>query len=79
MDGALGEEAWKAAPVFDAFIQSYPQEGAAPSERTELRVLHDDRLLYIGIQCLDSQPSLIQDNLGRRDELPASDLGEGGD
>ena len=35
MDGALGEEAWKAAPVFDAFIQSYPQEGAAPSERTE--------------------------------------------
>ena len=74
MDGALGEEAWKAAPVFDAFIQSYPQEGAAPSERTELRVLHDDRFLYIGIQCLDSQPSLIQDNLGRRDELPASDL-----
>src|ERR1044071_3680294 len=67
VDGALREEAWNAAPVFDAFIQSYPNEGEAPSERTELRVLYDDRHLYIGIQCLDSQPSLIQDNLGRRD------------
>jgi hypothetical protein len=73
LDGALEEPAWGDAPVFDAFVQLFPDEGAAPGERTELRVLHDDRNLYVGIVCYDGEPGAIGRALGRRDSPPASD------
>src|SRR5919106_629879 len=45
-----------------------------PTERTELRVLYDDRFLYVGVQAFDRHPELIVRSLGRRDNPPASDL-----
>ncbi len=72
MDGRLDEPAWKDAPVFDSFVQTFPVEGAVPSERTEMRVLYDDHTLYIGFFCHDAQPALINRQLGRRDHPPSS-------
>ncbi|WPB76981.1 DUF5916 domain-containing protein [Archangium violaceum] len=74
VDGRLDEEAWRQAPVFDRFHQSFPEPGAAPSERTEVRVLYDDGNLYVGVRCFDGQPAAIRAPLGRRDELPMSDV-----
>ncbi|HYX93209.1 MAG TPA: DUF5916 domain-containing protein, partial [Myxococcaceae bacterium] len=74
IDGRLDDEIWSRAPLFDAFVQSFPDEGGAPSERTELRVLYDDRRLYVGVRALDRQPDLIVRQLGRRDNPPESDL-----
>ena len=73
MDGKLSEPQWLTAPVFDKFVQEFPEEGARPSERTEVRVLYDDDNLYVGIICYDSQPGQILRQLGRRDHIPASD------
>ncbi len=73
IDGKLDEPQWLTAPVFDQFVQSFPDEGAPPSERTEVRVLYDDDDLYVGIICYDSQPERILRQLGRRDHIPASD------
>lgn len=73
-DGKLDEPAWAAAPVFSAFTQSFPVPGSAPSEKTEVRVLYDDRNLYVGITAFDSQPESINRGLGRRDAIPASDV-----
>lgn len=73
IDGKLSEPEWLAAPVFDQFVQSFPDEGERPSEPTELRVLYDDDNLYVGIICFDSQPEKISRLLGRRDRMPASD------
>ncbi|HEX8112767.1 MAG TPA: DUF5916 domain-containing protein, partial [Kofleriaceae bacterium] len=67
VDGKLDEPAWQAAPVFDAFVQSYPKAGASPSERTELRILYDTDHLYVGVIAHDSHPELIDRRLGRRD------------
>src|SRR5439155_178122 len=61
---------------FDGFVQIFPNEGAAPSETTELRVLYDDRYLYVGILCRDSQPERIARPLGTRDAPPPSDFVE---
>src|SRR5712664_1103776 len=47
--GKLDEPQWLTAPVFDKFAQSFPNEGAPPSERTEVRVLYDDDNLYVRI------------------------------
>ena len=73
IDGKLNEPQWLSAPVFDDFVQSFPDEGARPSERTEVRVLYDDDNLYVGIICYDSRPGQILRQLGRRDNIPASD------
>ncbi|EPX61470.1 hypothetical protein D187_001253 [Cystobacter fuscus DSM 2262] len=67
VDGRLDEDAWARAPVFDGFVQRFPDAGKAPSERTELRILHDDRNVYIAVTCHDSEPALINRSLGRRD------------
>jgi hypothetical protein len=67
VDGKLSEDAWRQAPAFDAFVQRFPEAGKAPSERTEVRVLHDDRNVYVAVTSYDSEPALINRNLGRRD------------
>jgi hypothetical protein len=73
IDGNLEDPAWAQAPVFDGFVQLFPQEGGAPSERTELRVLYDDSYVYFGFRCHATNPQDIVRGLGRRDSPPASD------
>jgi hypothetical protein len=67
LDGHLNEEAWqRAVPVTD-FIQKEPIEGAAPTERMDVRFLYDDKALYVGARMHSVEPSAIQAPLGRRD------------
>lgn len=73
IDGRLEEPAWDAAPSHDGFVQLFPDEGRPPSERTEVRVLYDDRNLYVGVHAHDSRPAEIRRPLGRRDVIPFSD------
>jgi len=68
VDGRLDETAWTGAVVFDQFVQRDPQEGEAPSERTELRIVYDDDALYVGARLYDREPALIGRRLSRRDE-----------
>ena len=77
VDGRLDEGTWAKAPVFDGFVQRFPDSGKAPTERTELRVLYDDRNVYFGITCHDSQPASSTGNLGRRDSDLLLGPGEG--
>jgi len=74
IDGKLDEEAWAKAPVFDAFVQRFPQAGTPPSERTELRVLYDSERVYFAIIARDSRPALIDRRMGRRDSSFPTDL-----
>lgn len=66
IDGRLDEPAWDRAPVADGFTQTRPRPGAAPSQRTEVRVLYDDANLYVGIRLFDDRPDLISAPLARR-------------
>jgi hypothetical protein len=67
LDGRLDDAAWAAAPASDAFTQSYPDAGAAPTQRTEARVLYDAENLYVGVRMYDSAPDSIAAPLARRD------------
>jgi len=53
IDGLLDESAWSLAPPATDFLQQEPTEGASASERTEVRVLFDDRNIYFGIRAFD--------------------------
>lgn len=53
IDGLLDESSWSLAQPATDFLQQEPSEGAPASERTEVRVLFDDRNIYFGIRAFD--------------------------
>ncbi len=70
VDGRLDESAWAAAPPLTGFRQQQPDQGAAPSQRTEVRILHDATTLYVGARMFDTAgPKGVRALLARRDQL----------
>ena len=58
-DGLLNEPAWSLAQPATEFLQQQPTEGAPASERTEVRVLFDNKNIYFGIRAFDSDAKHI--------------------
>jgi hypothetical protein len=67
IDGVLDDDVWKKAALVEEFTQQEPREGAAASERTEVRVLYDGKTLHIAVHAFDVQPSGIVATEMRRD------------
>src|SRR6267142_3299424 len=59
IDGRLDETSWSQADPANDFLQEQPNEGEPASEKTEVRVLFDDKNLYIGIHAFDTDPAQI--------------------
>jgi uncharacterized protein DUF5916 len=73
IDGLLDDEQWRGVPPDTTFTQFDPDEGAAPTERTSVRLVYDDHALYAGIVCYDSAPDAIVEQLTRRDRTGQAD------
>jgi hypothetical protein len=54
VDGLLDEAAWGEAEPISDFIQSQPDVGQPPTEPTVVRILYDERGLYVGAICYES-------------------------
>ncbi len=67
LDGSLAHPAWQRAPAHEAFTAKAPVFGAEPPERTRVRVLFDERALYVGVEALDGRPQAIRDDRVRYD------------
>ena len=67
LDGRLDEGSWAAAPVATGFVQNDPREGDPATFDTEVRLLYDDRALYIGVFAKDPSPGEIIVNELRKD------------
>ena len=67
LDGVLTDEVWKQALPLTHFTQREPAEGKSATERTEVRIVYNDKSLYIGVWCFDSEPEKIIANELRRD------------
>jgi len=65
IDGRPDETAWLAAPVISEFTQIEPDDGAPPTQRTEVRILFDDDNLYVAAWLYDT--GRLSTRLGRRD------------
>src|SRR2546426_5996090 len=59
IDGTLDEAAWSLVQPATEFLQQQPTEGAPASERTEVRVLFDNKNIYFGIRAFDSDAKHI--------------------
>lgn len=78
VDGHLDEVDWVAAPVATDFVQEWPERGNPAHQRTEVRVLYDDRFVYIGARMhhdpvLDGGKTKVVRRLHRRDQDSQSD------
>ena len=67
LDGLVTESLWKTIEPATNFIQRNPDEGHPATEETEIRIGYDDKNLYFGIICFDSQPENIVITQNRRD------------
>src|SRR5437870_7445566 len=67
LDGTLNDPLWQSAKPITNFRQREPHEGEAPTEKTEVRILHTRHAVYFGIYCYDSEPSRIIATELRRD------------
>jgi hypothetical protein len=67
IDGRLTDEAWGLAPVQGNFIQREPDYGRPSAEKTEFRILYDDKTMYIGVWVWDSNPAGIMGSEMKRD------------
>ncbi|MBN2565108.1 MAG: carbohydrate binding family 9 domain-containing protein [Candidatus Eisenbacteria bacterium] len=74
VDGVLDDPAWERAEPAWGFRVWDPTRGGLPSEETVFKVAYDDDAIYVGVACLESDPSSIQARLSRRDDLHDSDI-----
>ncbi len=68
LDGRLNESFWDNITPKSNFRQQDPDEGALPSEHTEIFVAYDDNNLYIGAKLYDKTPEAILAYQKRRNQ-----------
>jgi hypothetical protein len=73
LDGILDEPAWAGATPITRLTQRDPDEGALPTEQTEIRLLLDGDAFYVGARLADREPSRVRALLTRRDANSESD------
>ena len=73
LDGAVDEPAWDAVPPF-ALTMYTPNFLGPLTERTEIRIAHDDRFLYVSGRLYDSEPDQIRVGTFYRDQYSGDDI-----
>ena len=73
VDGLLNDPAWQNARFQGKFTQREPEERAPASEKTEVGFLYDEKNLYIGVKCYDSEQEKIIAREMRRDAIVDDD------
>ncbi len=67
IDGHLDEGSWHQAEKLDAFLQFQPHKGQPATFQTFVRILYDQKNIYIGFECYDDEPDKIAARLSKRD------------
>lgn len=75
IDGVLSDPCWATGEWSGDYIQWIPKEGAAPTQQTQLKILYDDKNLYVALRAFDTEPGKISKKAGRRDEITGDVMG----
>jgi hypothetical protein len=74
IDGRLDDAAWTEGTWASDYIQQLPVEGGPPSQKTELKILYDDRHVYIAIRAYDDMTKVTK-YPARRDGITGDVVG----
>lgn len=75
IDGVLNDPCWSTGEWSGDYIQWIPKEGDQPTQETQLKILYDDKNLYVALRAFDKEPARISRKAGRRDELTGDVMG----
>ena len=68
IDGQLNDNCWQDAYTITNFMQYDPNHGTRSRFRTEVRILYDDKAIYVAAQMYDPSPDSILQQMGERDQ-----------
>ena len=70
IDGVLDDAAWQGAPLpLTEWLTYNPLNGDKLPQRTEVRIVYDDKYIYFAFHCLDPEPAGVRTNISRRDSM----------
>jgi len=69
IDGKYNDACWDEVTWSQWYVQHMPVEGGTPSEKTRLKVLYDNRNIYVFIRAYEKDPSRIRRFICQRDAL----------
>ena len=70
LDGIPNETAWEMVSWQGEFTQWQPDDGGSPTQLTNFKVMYDQKYIYFGFRCYDTEPDKIERRMGRRDDFP---------
>ncbi len=74
IDGRLDDVAWQEGQWSGDYTQYMPTEGAEPSQPTEIKILYDDKNVYVAIRAYDD-PQEVHRHTTRRDTFAGDIVG----
>ncbi len=69
LTGKLDNPAWALATPVEINYEVNPGDNTPATQKTYVRSLYDDKYLYFGFQCLDTNPDQIRANITERDNM----------
>jgi len=60
IDGLLNEAAWQSIPIISHFKQSFPFDTSQALSHTEVRIMYDDKFLYVAAVCYQPKQYTVQ-------------------
>ena len=72
LDGRLDEDDWQRSAPLDRFFETYPGDRTPAPERTAVRLLYDDRFLYVGFRLDLADRKQLRTPFVRRDKVGSS-------
>ncbi len=76
IDGKLDDDCWKTGKWAGDFTQFIPKEGSKPSLPTEVKILYDDKNIYVAIRAFDNESGKIDKIAGLRDDMVGDMVGD---
>ena len=70
IDGLIDEAAWELVEWTTDYVEFEPDVGTPPTEQTKMKILYDDKNLYVAFKCYQADPTTIEKRMGRRDDFP---------
>ena len=73
IDGHLTDPSWVNVPFATDFVQNFPANGQAASQKTTIKVFYDNTAIYVGAYLYDD-PALIRKQITARDAEQLKDV-----
>ncbi len=65
LDGVLDDADWKKSDTTTPFINAQPTDGVPATDQTEVRILFDEKNIYIGAKCWQKKEKYVVQSLRR--------------